>query len=132
MLYSNFRFRVNEKAKNKKPSAEKGKDRSRNKTTPKHTVKQKLSKTDQKGKKVSETDKKIQQKSKDSVNTTAPARMNTSADSMLADTSVASESVLDQTGLFLFEPRSEKTGLRGFRPGQTQTGLYNHRRWLGA
>lgn len=35
-----------------------------------------------------------------------------------------------QDGLFLYEPRHDKTCLRGFRPGSAQTGLYNHRRWL--
>ena len=35
-------------------------------------------------------------------------------------------------GMFVYEPRSEKTGLRGFRPGPTQIRLYSYRRWLEA
>ena len=35
-------------------------------------------------------------------------------------------------GVFLSEPRCEKTGLRGFRSSPTQTRLYKHTRWLEA
>ena len=93
--FHNSRFRKNEEAKNKKPTAGKKTDKIQEKATPKNAVKQKLAKTDQKIKRASTTEKKIQQKRKDSANKTLPARINTSVDS-----EYASESALDQTGLF--------------------------------
>ena len=40
--------------------------------------------------------------------------------------------VVHAAGMFVYEPRCQKTGLRGILPGPTQTGLYSYRRWLEA
>ena len=118
-VYLNFRFKVNEKAKKEKTAAKLGKDSDRNKATPKHEVRHQQAKTDEKKNNSSVNKRKSQLKSKDSTNKTAPARLNASADSVLTDTSVASESSLDQTGLFYFQINLKKQQVRArFGKGQ--------------